>query len=299
MYRPKCQNVALIVLMVTCLASGVYTRMTIRQSAAAATGTALSTKTSTGLMQSVVLPALRTMVHTPIKMIQQFLTDLRALIQNHSMGDVFDVRLVNQLVTKLPLRLTAYWQTFQTVEMECITRTLCDLSEYTSPRIPSWLHQILVIYFTTFSQGNVYYQSLANGMINHNCAAFYAECDPSSFFTRISSNVTASVNSTMAPLKDALHELAQVTMTTLRSFSVTPPPPPMPAQIHHQLEDSNEIGHEQPMDEPLPERRPNSASKGFFFRNQNEPNVPVVAQPALVRFHPHPQPALMNPVGSG
>jgi len=149
---------------------------------------------------SELYPALHSAIMGPFSLLSKMFRDMFNFYNQRSIAQLLSISNIKSTITGLPLKVMKYWTTFIEMELECIYRTICDLSAFISPRIPFWMNQILGIYSTTHSNNNMYFKALANGMINHNCANYYPQCSPTAFFDRLASNVSQIITSTISPL---------------------------------------------------------------------------------------------------
>ena len=118
----------------------------------------------------------------PFNIITQMIKDLIEFLESRSLLHFFNFPEHWQMVTELPRRAMEYWEMLWRTEVDCLYRSVCDVSSYLSPRVPEWLNQMLGLYFTTHGQDNHYYRALANGMITRNCTAFYPLCSSEIMF---------------------------------------------------------------------------------------------------------------------
>lgn len=256
--------------------------ITLRQASPSATApavagsTALSVSSQANIVQQVLIPAIRTLVAAPLRILHQLYLEVRDFLATHNFRQMFDVGMINQMMTIVPKRITEYWTTFREVETACVRRTLCDLADHTSTRVPHWFNQILTIYFTTFSQNSQYYQAVLNGLVSHNCPAVYPDCDPSAFMNRLSGNVGQSVNATIAPVRDAFNNLVAVTAATIETVTtggmagiLNPQqqrPPVSPQRIDEERND--QVGRRPAFD-------PNNNNEAMLRDEQIRPRPPV------------------------
>jgi len=145
-------------------------------------------------------PTLHSALVGPFSLMGKMFRDVFNFYDQRSFGELLSISGIRSTITGLPLKVVKYWATFIEMELECIYRTICDMSTSISPKLPFWINQMLGIYFTTHSNNNMYFRALANGMINHNCINYYPQCSPTAFFTRLASNVTDIITSTITPL---------------------------------------------------------------------------------------------------
>lgn len=217
----------------------------IRQSPSAVSKPASSLSTVNSL-QNILYPALQSLVTAPLKLLQELIREIRVYLQEHNFRELLDLNFLRQSFQRFPQRISTYWHTFTEMEFHCIRRTFCDLSDYTSHRVPAWINQILVIYFSTFSQNNAYYQAVTNGLVTHNCHLVYAECEPKAFLSRLSGNMSQSLATTMEPIRDAINELVHVTAATLDSLGAKPTPASTDLVVPESgsdLSDTDEVDH--------------------------------------------------------
>lgn len=185
--------------------------------------TALATSSSSSAMvtlSNLVLPTIRAIIQAPVKMLQELMMEFREFMSTHNFSEMLDTTFIRALLQRLPERIGKYWVSFLELESECIQRTLCDLADFTTHHVPQWVRQIMLIYFTTFNQ-NIYFEAINNGLIAHNCQAKFTQCDPNSFLSRISNNMSQSLHTTVEPIRVAFNELINVTVSTLDSIGAT------------------------------------------------------------------------------
>jgi hypothetical protein len=144
-------------------------------------------------------PTLHSALVGPFGLVSKIFKDMLNFYDSRTYTELLSISSVKSMITSLPMKVTKYWTTFIEMELECIYRTICDISAFISPRIPFWINQMLGIYFTTHSNNNMYFRALANGMINHNCVNYYPQCSPTAFFNRLASNVSEIITSTISP----------------------------------------------------------------------------------------------------
>jgi len=144
-------------------------------------------------------PALHSALVGPFGLVSKILKDMLNFYDSRTYSELLSISSIKSTITSLPLKVMKYWTTFIEMELECIYRTICDISAFISPRIPFWINQMLGIYFTTHSNNNMYFKALANGMINHNCVNYYPQCSPTAFFNRLATNVSEIITSTISP----------------------------------------------------------------------------------------------------
>lgn len=162
---------------------------------------------------SELYPALHSAIMGPFSLFSKMFRDMFNFYNQRSIAQLLSISNIRSTITGLPLKVMKYWTTFIEMELECIYRTICDMSAFISPRIPFWINQMLGMYFTTNSNNNMYFKALANGMINHNCVNYYPQCSPTAFFDRLASNVSQIITSTISPLNMGV-------MTTLSALSL-------------------------------------------------------------------------------
>ena len=151
-------------------------------------------------------PTLHSALMAPFSLFSGLFNEVFKFYDQRSIFQVLSLSNLRSALVSMPDRLTRYWSRLVEMEMECIFRTICDLSAFFSPRMPYVLQQVLGVYFTTHSAESTYYRALANGMINHNCANYYPKCSPMLFFDRLASNVTEVVSTTMNPIAEQVIE---------------------------------------------------------------------------------------------
>ena len=141
-----------------------------------------------------------------MKLAKMFIQELNQMFKNRDFRELLDIQLIKQIFSKAPKRLLGYYDTLISIESQCLKRTVCDVAAFTSTRIPKWFEQILVIYFTTFSEEKPYYKVVFHGLSVKDCALVYPDCNPEEFLERLRSNITQTVVTTVAPFKTALQE---------------------------------------------------------------------------------------------
>jgi hypothetical protein len=149
-------------------------------------------------------PTIHSALMAPFTLFSSLFNDVIKFYDQRSIFEVLSFSTLRSAVMSAPNQLVRYWFRLIEMEMECIFRTICDLSAFLSPRMPYVLNQILGIYFTTHSATNTYFRAVANGMINHNCVNYYPKCTPMLFFNRLANNVTDIISTTMSPITKQL-----------------------------------------------------------------------------------------------
>jgi len=143
---------------------------------------------------------LHSVLVVPYSIVGKMLKDMIHFYDQRSIGELLSLSTIKSTINGLPLKVMKYWSSFIERELECIYRTICDMSAFISPRIPFWINQMVGIYFTTNSDKNMYFKALANGLINHNCMNSYPQCSSGAFFNRLASNVTEMITTTIYPI---------------------------------------------------------------------------------------------------
>lgn len=205
--------------------------------------TALTTASSSNAMitlSNLILPTIRAIIQAPVRLIQELISEIRLFLSSHNFTEMLDAKFLRTLLQRLPERIGHYWLTFVEMENECIQRTLCDVADFTTHHVPHWVKQILLIYFTTFNQ-NVYFEAINNGLIAHNCQAKFSQCDPNSFLSRLSNNMSQSIHTTVEPIRVAFSEFVNVTVSALDSMASTTEPSihPKPIQETNFIQNGN------------------------------------------------------------
>lgn len=190
------------------------TEATRRQKRQTETAVAVPNSSAMVALTNLVMPTIRALVQAPVKMIQELIIEIREFLSTHNFSEMLDTTFIRSIVQRLPERAGRYWMSFLELESECIQRTLCDVADFTTHQVPQWVKQILLVYFTTFNE-NIYFEAINNGLIAHNCQAKFSQCDPNSFLSKLSNNVSDSIHTTVSPIKDALNDLVNVTLSTL------------------------------------------------------------------------------------
>ncbi|KAI2803327.1 hypothetical protein BLOT_007454 [Blomia tropicalis] len=193
-----------------------YSRQSLSNDTSLAT---TSSSSSFGSLRRILLPAFQSIVSSPFRILRQLLNEVFHFMQNHHIWELYDVRFLQQIASRIPDRTFVYWNTLMEVEAKCVQRTICDLSEFTSHHIPKWAEQISLIYLNTFVERYPTYQVIIHGLTTRQCRKFYADCDPDSFITRLKGNVTESIATTVEPLKDAINGLVNATASTIQSLA--------------------------------------------------------------------------------
>ncbi|KAH9426821.1 hypothetical protein DERP_002921 [Dermatophagoides pteronyssinus] len=207
-----------------------YRRQTDSSSTALATSSSSSTSNAMITLTNIILPTMRAIIQAPIRLLQELIVEIRLFLSSHNFSEMLDAKFLRTLLQRLPERIGHYWLTFVEMENECIQRTLCDVADFTTHHVPHWFKQIMLVYFTTFNQ-NVYFEAINNGLIAHNCQAKFSQCDPNSFLSRLSNNMSQSIHTTVEPIRVAFSELVNVTVSTLDSMSSTTEPSVLPEPL--------------------------------------------------------------------
>jgi len=145
-------------------------------------------------------PTLHSAIMGPFSLFSRLFEDMLKFYENRSLFQMFSISSLRSVVMSAPKQVMQFWSDLMAMELECIYRTICDLSAFFSPRIPYWFNQLLGVYFTTHSNNNMYFRAVANGMINHNCINYYPQCSPTAFFNRLASNVSDIISTTISPI---------------------------------------------------------------------------------------------------
>ena len=174
-----------------------------------------------GSLRKILLPALKSLVGAPIKLISRLAMEVMNFIRSHSLRELYDTKLLQKLVIQLPDQLSTYWKMLAEMESQCMSRTICDLSDYTSRRLPKWVEQIWLIYLNAFAFENSYYTVAINGITTHKCSLIYSECDADQFIARIQANITQSISNSVGPMRDVLIELVNNATTSTLSSLIT------------------------------------------------------------------------------
>ncbi|KAI7692661.1 hypothetical protein SSS_06356, partial [Sarcoptes scabiei] len=249
-----------------------------RQTSQESQTTALAIQTTNVMITftNIVLPTIRAIIQTPIKLLHQLFLELRHFLNSRNLSDLMDTKFIGSLAERIPDRARHYWFSFVELESECIQRTLCDMADFTAHHLPHWGKQIMLIYFTTFTP-NKYFEAINNGLIAHNCQAKFTQCDPNSFLSRISNNMTQSIHSTVSPIRVAFNELVNATVSTLDTLAKKKPDLLInESNVQDDLEDEMNDDDEEQSD--IDER---SGRKKSSSVNQNQQSPPPPQSPAV------------------
>lgn len=145
-------------------------------------------------------PTVHSALMAPFTLFAGLFNEIFKFYDQRSIFKVLSLSNLKSALMSMPSQLVRYWNRLVEMEMECIFRTICDLSAYLSPRMPSPFQQILGVYFTTHSAESTYFRAVANGMINHNCVNYYPKCSPMEFFNRLASDAKNVATTTMNPI---------------------------------------------------------------------------------------------------
>ncbi|XP_054167206.1 uncharacterized protein LOC128964603 [Oppia nitens] len=121
-------------------------------------------------------PTLHSALMAPFTLLGRLLQDFLNFYENKSFTQLLTIESLRSTIVSAPQQLIAYWKRLIDMELECIHRTICDLSAYLFPLLPQWVNQLSGVYFGTFSAENSYYRAVTNGMLNRNCVHYYANC---------------------------------------------------------------------------------------------------------------------------
>lgn len=176
--------------------------------------------TSVGTLRKILIPAIQSLIGAPLRLFRQLIAEIGNFLRSHNFRELYDIKFLQSMFSRLPNRLFTYWDTLMSMEQQCIHRTLCDLADYTSGQIPKWAEQIALVYLNAFSHSNQYYQVIVHGLTAHKCAIMYDECDPDQFLNRIRTNVSHTIVTTVNPMTDAFNHLINVTSSTIDSLAV-------------------------------------------------------------------------------
>lgn len=183
--------------------------------AASSTSLALSTGPTAS---QILLPAMQALVGGPLRLLRQLASELVTFLRAHRPAQLSDLRFWQSVAVQLPSRASTYWHALVSMESQCAQRTVCDLAELASRRLPKWAQQGVLFYLNAFSETNDYYRVAISGLTMKRCATDFADCDVERFFGRLQGNVTEAIKATMAPVGAALADLVDVTSTTMRSM---------------------------------------------------------------------------------
>jgi len=151
--------------------------------------TSLAAGSSRTTFRQILLDAFRQLLAAPMKIMKTLIREVRNFFRGHNLTEFYDVKVLKHILSRAPKRLLAYYDALVGLEHNCLQRTVCDVAEYTSHRVPKWVGQIAFIYFNTFAQQRPYYEVIVQGLTVRNCAALYTECDPEMFIERLRNNV--------------------------------------------------------------------------------------------------------------
>ena len=200
-----------------------------RQAAPSSTGNNNNVNTSLALAtpghsgpsaSEILLPAMRTLVGGPLRLLRQLAAELATFLRAHRPLplQLYDHRFWGSVATALPARASAYWSALVSMESSCARRTVCDLAELASRRLPKWAQQAVLFYLNAFAETNEYYGVAIAGLTLKNCRASFEDCDVDRFFARLQGNVTEAIKATVGPVGAAFADLVEVASTTMRSI---------------------------------------------------------------------------------
>ncbi len=183
------------------------------------TSLALATPGHSGPSASeILLPAMRTLVGGPLRLLRQLAAELATFLRAHRLPmQLYDHRFWQQVATALPARASAYWSALVSMESSCARRTVCDLAELASRRLPKWAQQAVLFYLNAFAETNEFYGVAISGLTLKNCRSF-EDCDADRLFARLQGNVTEAIKATVGPVGAAFADLVEVASTTMRSI---------------------------------------------------------------------------------
>jgi len=121
-------------------------------------------------------PTLHRALMAPFTLLAHVFRDVMKFYEHKSLTQLFSFSSIRSAVMSSPQQLSHYWGRLMDMEVQCMYRTICDLADFMSGRIPFWAQQLTGVYFTSNSATSPYYRAVANGMINHNCADYYGQC---------------------------------------------------------------------------------------------------------------------------
>jgi len=118
----------------------------------------------------------------PYNIISQIISDLLSYWDTYSFRQFTTFQGVKEVVYNLPSVSYEYWEMLVDTEVDCIYRSVCDVTSFVAPRAPDWFKQMVGLYFHTYSGDNFYFRALATGIINRNCSQHYPLCSPALMF---------------------------------------------------------------------------------------------------------------------
>jgi len=121
-------------------------------------------------------PTLHRALWAPFSLLAHVFRDVMKFYEHKSLTQFFSLSSLRSAVMSTPQQLSHYWARLMAMEEQCMYRTICDLADFMSGRLPFWAQQLTGVYFTSNSATSPYYRAVANGMINHNCADYYSQC---------------------------------------------------------------------------------------------------------------------------
>lgn len=117
-------------------------------------------------------------------------------------------------------RLVGWMRQFAGEESACIGRVLCELSDQAGNYMPAAMKQMLLIYFSTNQDQNLYYQPLANGFVSRaSCPLLYGKCNQNAFLAHLESfNATV-----VSELENSIDQLQQQQELATNTIGGVPP----------------------------------------------------------------------------
>lgn len=193
-----------------------------RQAVSSPSSTALAPLEPSTFLQAFprfLLSASQSLVGSPLRLLRQLLAELVTFLRSHRFMEIYNINFWRTVAARLPARVSTYWSTLIAMESQCAQRTICDLANLASTRLPKWSQQIALVYLNTFAETHPYYTVAIHGLTAQTCSPLYAECDADAFLARVRGNVSESIEATVAPLRDALNQLATVASVTINSLA--------------------------------------------------------------------------------
>ncbi len=251
------------------------------------TSLALATPGHSGPTASeILLPAMRTLVGGPLRLLRQLAAELVAFLRAHRPLplQLYDHRFWGSVATALPARASAYWSALVSMESSCARRTVCDLAELASRRLPKWAQQAVLFYLNAFAETNEFYGVAISGLTLKNCRSF-EDCDADRLFARLQGNVTEAIKATVGPVGAAFADLVEVASTTMRSIVTG--------------EEREDLRRPQPQPQQDSLRAPAPASRTFEEEAEEEEDEEPVMMGGSGRRPPLPMMASSSSSSSG
>jgi len=118
----------------------------------------------------------------PYNILTQIIKDLLSYWDTNSFYQFTTLSGLKDVVYSLPGNAYEYWDMLFQTEVDCIYRSVCDVTSFVAPRSPEWFKHMAGLYFHTYSSDNFYFRALATGIINRNCSQHYPLCSPALMF---------------------------------------------------------------------------------------------------------------------